>query len=57
MKLIQEELDHVRLEWNSHQMRRQTRVDTPYGKPDIMFANPELFGRCSDLFVGVGIQV
>ncbi|XP_033738138.1 uncharacterized protein LOC117325763 [Pecten maximus] len=43
MDLLQYELDTIRMEWNHHSVRRY-RQATPYGKPDMLFYIPSLYG-------------
>lgn len=45
MAIIQRDLDHIRNDWNTHNIRHQPQnvVECPSGKPDIMFFNPELY--------------
>ncbi|KAB0805057.1 hypothetical protein PPYR_02027 [Photinus pyralis] len=42
MDLIQEELNSVALEWNSHLIRRNRRSICPPGRPDVLFNFPEI---------------
>lgn len=40
MRIIQQELDQIRMEWNNHYIRAQRRYDDDGsipGKPDMMF--------------------
>lgn len=45
MAILQRDLDHIRKDWNTHNIRHQSKnvVECPSGKPDIMFFNPELY--------------
>lgn len=43
-KLIKEELELTRKEWNSHHIRKQKNRDIPGGKPNELFNWPEKFG-------------
>nr|XP_022311182.1 uncharacterized protein LOC111116478 [Crassostrea virginica] len=46
-KIIQQELDQIKMEWNNHYIRAQRRYDDDgglAGKPEMMFFHPELFG-------------
>ena len=47
MAILQRDLDHIRKDWNTHNIRHQSKnvVEGPSGKPDIMFFNPELYGK------------
>lgn len=42
MKVLQNELDIVRKDWNEHRVRQQGHIAT--GKPEILFKHPELYG-------------
>lgn len=42
MDLIQSELHRVVLEWNVHRIRPSTNLESPSGKPDILYFLPEL---------------
>ncbi|XP_046569874.1 uncharacterized protein LOC124278183 [Haliotis rubra] len=42
--LIQEELNHISIDWNQHRVRRMRIAESPHGKPDIMFFMPEVYG-------------
>jgi len=44
MDLIQSELHRVVLEWNVHRIRPSTNLESPSGKPDILYFLPELTG-------------
>ena len=44
MDLMQEELHRVVLEWNVHRIRPSTNLESPSGKPDILYFLPELKG-------------
>ena len=44
MDLMQEELHRVVLEWNVHRIRPSTNLESPPGKPDILYLLPELKG-------------
>lgn len=44
MDLMQEELHRVVLEWNIHRIRPSTNLESPSGKPDILYFLPELKG-------------
>ena len=44
MDLIQDELNRVALEWNLHRIRPSTNLESPSGKPDILYFLPELKG-------------
>lgn len=42
--ILQNELDHVKMYWNSHRIRLQRDVELTTGEiPDVMFYQPELF--------------
>lgn len=52
MALLQEELDTVVKEWNSHRIRQSAHADTPGGVPDILYFMPELSGtKLNSLFI------
>ena len=44
MDLMQEELHRVVLDWNVHRIRPSTNLESPSGKPDILYFLPELKG-------------
>ncbi|XP_061188002.1 uncharacterized protein LOC133196071 [Saccostrea echinata] len=47
MKIIQQELDQIKTEWNNHYIRAQRRYDDDGnlpGKPEMMFFHPKIFG-------------
>ena len=44
MDLMQEELHRVALDWNVHRIRPSTNLESPSGKPDILYFLPELKG-------------
>ena len=44
MDLIQDELNRAALEWNLHRIRPSTNLESPSGKPDILYFLPELKG-------------
>ena len=44
MDLIQNELDQTVGEWNSHYVRKQRHLSSPYGIPNKLYTMPELFG-------------
>lgn len=41
---MQEELHRVVLEWNVHRIRPSTNLESPSGKPDILYFLPKLKG-------------
>lgn len=42
MDLIQDELNRIVLEWNLHRIQPSTNLESPSGKPDILYFLPEL---------------
>ena len=44
MQLIQNDLDRVKLEWNSHRLRPVRNSVCPSGHPDELFHLPQLLG-------------
>ena len=44
MDLMQEELHRVVLEWNVHRIRPSANLESPFGKPDILYFLPEMKG-------------
>jgi hypothetical protein len=44
MNLIREDLKTVAEEWNLHDIRKQKCHEGPYGKPELMYSLPQLFG-------------
>ena len=44
MNLVQEDLDRVKREWNSHGIRRSRNDSVPHGIPDILYGVPEMRG-------------
>ena len=46
MALIQNELNQVMKEWNTHTIRPSRNVETPHGKPDLLFYLQVINGRC-----------
>lgn len=44
MDLIKSELHRVVLEWNVHRIRPSTNLESPSGKPDLLYFLPELTG-------------
>ncbi|KAJ0005815.1 hypothetical protein NQD34_015709 [Periophthalmus magnuspinnatus] len=44
MKTIQEELNEVVLTWNNHRIRAVNNARSPYGRPSILYAVPQLYG-------------
>ena len=51
-RLLQDECDHVREQWNTHYIRK-SRHDTVQGRPDSLFFMPENHGGAPDLLVRV----
>ena len=44
MDLIQSELHSVALEWNVHRIRPSTNLESPSGKPDVLYFLPTFLG-------------
>ena len=42
--IIQSDLDNLCREWNVHRVQRNHHTDSPCGKPNVLFYQPELFG-------------
>ena len=49
LDLLQRELDLIARQWNCHYIRASKRCVAPFGKPDIMFYLPTLYGTHSYL--------
>ena len=47
MPLIQGELDHVTQHWNLPKIRLSSNVESPSGRPDVLYFLPELSGSSS----------
>ena len=47
--LIQTELDEVERQWHNHRIRRVGNLESPPGRPNVLFFSPELTGgiECS----------
>lgn len=44
MHIIQEDLLHVALEWNTHGLRKNKAASSPPGHPDALFYMPQVYG-------------
>lgn len=44
MDVIQAELDRIAEHWNLHEIRSQRHLDSPSGKPELLYFVPEIFG-------------
>lgn len=42
-QLIQRDFDQTVQEWNQHCIRRQNNIESPHGKPDLMYYVPEMY--------------
>ena len=45
MKVIQQELDRARIEWNCHRLRPVRNSVCPSGHPNELFYLPQLLGK------------
>lgn len=46
-RLLQKELDSMRIQWNMHIISTSRNAECPRGKPDLMFDLPEMYGSRS----------
>ncbi|XP_071956877.1 uncharacterized protein [Antedon mediterranea] len=52
MKLIQKELDIIVNEWNAHRIAKSRNCHGPFGRPEMMYTMPHLYGG-EEFIVGV----
>ena len=56
MHLLEEELDRVQKEWNTHRVRKNHLAQAPAGIPNFLYDCPDLSGALSVVSVPVRVS-